>query len=91
MIPALFAAIAVVTGTTCLYLAAPHQALLARVPDTRILLLAGIAGLAAALGLLLTLMGSATAVFTWVVAMMVLWTVPPIVIRWIRFRRENAR
>jgi hypothetical protein len=90
MITALIAATAGVIGATCLYLAAPHQALLDRVPDLRFLRLAGAFGLIVALVLLLTLMGSATAVFTFTIGLMLLWTVAPIVMRWLIFRKENA-
>lgn len=90
MIPALIAAIAGVIGATCLYLAAPYQALLDHAPDGKILRIAGICGLVIALVLLLTVMGPATAVFTWTIGLMLLWTVAPVAIRWLKFRKENA-
>lgn len=90
MITALIAATVGVAGATCLYMAAPNQALLERTPDKRLLRIAGSCGLVIALGLLLTQMGSATAVFTWVIGLMLLWTVTPVIIRWLKFRKENA-
>jgi len=90
MILALIAAIAGVIGATCLYLAAPHQVPLARAPNGRMLRAAGMCGLVIALALLLTIMGSATAVFTLTIGLMLLWTIAPVVIRWLKFRKETA-
>jgi len=91
MILAWLATLALIAGAGCIYLAAPHQTLIAPPANSRILRLAGFFGLATALILLLLFMGPATAIFTWTVGMMLLWSVPPIVIRWLRFRRERAR
>lgn len=91
MIAALIAAAAGIIGATCLYLAAPNQALLDSVPNKRPVRIAGYSGLIIALASLLTLMGSATAVFTWTIGLMLLWTVPPVAIRWLKFRKESAR
>lgn len=85
------AALALILGAGCFYVAAPHQTLITPPANSRTLRLVGLFGLAIALILLLLFMGPATAVFTWMVGMMLLWSIPPIVIRWLRFRRENAR
>jgi len=90
MILAWLAALALVAGTTCLYTATPHQALLtgpARGPVQRWI---GFVCLTSSLVLLLLVMGPATAVFTWTVGAMLMWSVPPIVVRWLRYRKENA-
>ncbi len=87
MIAVILAAVLLTAGALALYLCAPHQRLLsapARKPAAWI----GAALLAAALALLLTMMGPATAVFTWMTALALLWTIPPVVIGWLRFRRS---
>lgn len=89
MIIAWLAALVLLTGAACFYLAAPHQIVLKPPVNIRALRIAGGAALVASLVLLLTQMGSATAVFTWTVGLMLLWSVPPIVIRWLRFRKEK--
>jgi hypothetical protein len=33
------------------------------------------------------LMGPATAVFTWMTGLMLLWTIPPVVVGWLRHRQ----
>ena len=76
-------------GALCLYAAAPHQVLTTRRLNAKALRLAGAVALVAALVLLLLLMGPAAAVFTWITGMMLLWSVPPVVLRWARFRKEN--
>ncbi len=87
---AILAAISLTVGAACLYLRSPNQPLTkGDVPKGPMLIL-GLGGLAISLALLLQVMGSATAVFTWSIGLMLLWTVPPIVIRWLYFRRENA-
>lgn len=91
MILAWLATFALTIGAGCFYLAAPHQALVAVPVSGRALRLAGMIGLVVALGLLLMLMGPATAIFTWTVGLMFLWSVPPVVLRWLRYRKENAR
>ena len=90
MIVAWLAALLLVVGASWLYLAAPHQIVLKAPVNGRALRLGGIAALTASLVLLLTQMGLATAVFTWTVGLMLLWSVPPIVIRWLRFRKEKV-
>lgn len=89
MMTAWAAALALLGGALCLYLAAPHQALLTGVVRApRWLRAGGGTLLAAALVLLLTVQGPATAVFTWATGAMLVWSVVPVVIRWWRFRRE---
>ncbi|MFT3964560.1 MAG: hypothetical protein QM690_01600 [Sphingobium sp.] len=90
MIIAWLAALPLLIGAACFYLAAPHQIVLKPPVSGRALQITGAVALLASLVLLLTQMGSATAVFTWTVGLMVLWSVPPIVIRWLRFRKETA-
>ncbi len=89
MIAAWAAALALLAGALCLYLAAPHQALLMGVVRVRRWLRAtGGVLLTVALLLLLTMQGPATAVFTWATGAMLVWSVVPVAIRWWRFRRE---
>lgn len=77
-----------VAGALCLYVATPNQRLLATRPAPRPARAAGCACLVAALAILLALMGSATAVFTWAIGLMTAWTIPPVVIAWLRHRRQ---
>jgi hypothetical protein len=42
-----------------------------------------------ALALLLAVQGPATAVFTWMTAAMLVWSIVPVTARWWRFRRET--
>lgn len=87
MILSLVAALALLTGATCLYLAAPHQVLTRRPVNRRALGIGGGIALVASIALLLAVMGPATAVFTWTVGLMMLWSIAPVVIRWLRFRQ----
>jgi hypothetical protein len=89
MLVAWLAALALLIGAGCLYLASPHQAVSTSPVNGRALRLAGTAALLAALVLLLSRMGPATAVFTWTVGLMLLWSLPPIGLRWLRFRKEK--
>lgn len=79
------AALCVLGGAVALYAASPHQALFA---STRRWRPAGAALLVIGLGLLLTLQGPATAVFTWTTGAMLVWSTVPIAARWWRFRAE---
>jgi hypothetical protein len=78
-------------GALCLYVATPHQRLLAARPSPRPVRAAGSVCLAAALAILLALMGPATAVFTWAIGLMAAWTIPPVAIAWLRHRRQTGR
>jgi len=90
MIVAWLSAFLLLIGAGALYLASPNQILLASPLAGRGIKLLGIGGLIASLALLLTVMGSATAVFTWTTGLMLLWSVAPVVIRWLRFRKEQV-
>ncbi|RYE70320.1 MAG: hypothetical protein EOP17_01090 [Rhizobiaceae bacterium] len=90
MILALLAAALLVGGATVLYLAAPNQSLTRQKAGPPVAY-AGVAALVGALVVLLSLMGPATAVFTWMTGIMLLWTVPPLAIGWLRHRREETR
>ncbi|SEJ86056.1 hypothetical protein SAMN05428950_1048 [Sphingomonas sp. OV641] len=91
MMPGWIAAIAIIAGATALYVAAPHQALLAgHVVRRRVWAWGGAALLALALVLLLCVQGPATAVFTWATGAMLVWSVVPVAARWWRFRGEAA-
>lgn len=78
-------------GALCLYVATPHQRLLATRPAPRPARVAGCVCLAAALAILLALMGPATAVFTWATGLMTAWTILPVAIGWLRHRGETGR
>lgn len=91
MIAGWLAALAIVGGALCLYASAPHQVLVPGGVAQRPCRVAGAALLAVALGLLLTMQGSATAVFTWMTGTTAVWSIVPVVVRWWRFRKEAAR
>lgn len=89
VLPAVLSALLLIGGATCLYLITPHQRLLATPPSARVALVAGLACLVGALAILLGSMGPATAVFTWTVGLMTAWTIFPVVIGWLRHRKET--
>lgn len=89
LLSAVLAVASLAGGAACLYLATPHQRLLARPLAPRVGRLVGLAGLAAALAILLGVMGPATAVFTWATGLMALWTIAPVAIGWRRHRKEG--
>ncbi|WP_375286589.1 hypothetical protein [Sphingomonas sp.] len=90
MILAWLAALALLVGPIALYLASPHQVLLpGHVRRRRAWAWGGAATLVLALALLLAVQGPATAVFTWMTAAMLVWSIVPVAARWWRFRRET--
>lgn len=92
--PALLAAFAVVlvfAGAAVAYLTAPHQALLKRRMTAPFSKIAGALALFGALAVLLSLMGPATAVFTWATGLMLLWSIGPVAIGWMRHRRSAGQ
>lgn len=88
MMLALIAALLLILGSVAAYLAAPHQQL-RKTAAPRGLGLLGAAAILAALVILLTIMGSATAVFTAVIGLMLLWSILPVAIAWIRYRQSG--
>lgn len=81
------AALLLIGAAASLYLAAPHQRLLAGPLNAPALPVAGLLCAVGALALFLMLMGPATAVFTWMTGLMLVWTIPPVVIGWLRHRK----
>lgn len=75
-----------VTGAVRLYLTTAHQRLLPAPLPVRARGIGG-ACLVGALVILLGLMGTATAVFTWAIGLMVAWTIPPVAIGWLHYRK----
>lgn len=90
MLLAMLAILLLGVGAASLYLTTSHQRLLARPPATPLLRIAGAGILAVALAALLMLMGSAAAIFTWTIGLMLVWTIPPIVIGWLHYRKESG-
>lgn len=75
-------------GGACVYLTLPNQRLLpAHLPPGK--RAAGWACLIGSLAVLLCLMGPATAVFTWTIGLMAVWTMLPIAIAWLRHRKDT--
>ena len=85
------AALATLGGATALYVSAPHQVLLGGAVNRRLWRIAGGVLLAAALAMLLAMLGPATAVFTWMTGAMLVWSIVPVVASWWRFRGEASR
>ena len=86
LLAAALAALLLIGGALCLYLTTPHQRLLAAPLSTRAAPIIGWLCLAAALAILLGVMGPGTAVFTWTIGLMMVWTIPPVVVGWLRYR-----
>lgn len=84
---AVAATFALLAGPVLLYLSARHQQWLPR-PAPAAVRYAGWAATLLALGLLLLLMGPATAVFTWSTGLMLVWSLLPVVVAWRRARPQ---
>ena len=88
MIPAFIAAVLLILGSLAAYLASPHQQLRPASAPRGFAILAAIAILAALI-ILLTFMGPATAVFATFIGLMVLWSILPVVIAWVRYTQNG--
>ncbi|TLM77045.1 hypothetical protein ACONUD_08950 [Microbulbifer harenosus] len=82
------AALLIALGAGLLYLASPNQRIFSSVLPARPLLWAGLLLLALALVLLLQYSGTATSVFILLTGVMFTWTIPPMVIAYLRHKRE---
>lgn len=91
MIAAWCAAAAIIGGAMGLYAGTRHQALIRPGVAARPCRIVGTLLLLIALALLVTVQGSATAVFTWATAAMLVWSIVPVAIGWWRFRQGAAR
>lgn len=85
---AMLAVLVLAGGAFCLYLTVPHQRVLAVPLPSHAMRIVGFVGLAAALAILLALMGPATAVFSWTIGLMTAWTIPPVAIGWLHYRKQ---
>lgn len=85
---AILAVILLLVGAGVVYAAAPHQRLLAR-PAGKRARIGGYLLIAAALACIVSIMGSAAAVFTWMTGLMLTWSVLPLLIGWAL--REKAQ
>ncbi len=85
-------AVLLMAGAVSLYGASPHQVLFPRRRlAPRVLLPVGLACLLGALWSLLAVYGPATAVYVFVAALMLLWTLPPLGCAAWRMRRGTDR
>lgn len=90
MIVAWLAATTTLAGAVAVYFSASNQALTTgHVMHRHAWRWAGGAALVLALVLLLTVQGSATAIFTWMTGVMLVWTVVPVVARWWHYRSDR--
>ena len=76
--------LAVALGALCLYLASPHQKLLPHRALPVPLIAAGTVLLLASFALLRTYFSPAIAVFILLTTLMLLWSLPPLLIAWLR-------
>ncbi|WP_337185624.1 hypothetical protein [Phenylobacterium sp.] len=86
----LVAAALIFAGSLTLYLATPAQKAVAR-PLGRPWMVSGWVELALGLGVLLTILGPATAVFTWMTGAMLVWSVVPLGVAWWRGPPKGKR
>lgn len=87
----LFATILALSGGVSLYLTSPNQRWLARSLAWRRAGWFGLVLLALSLALFLQVAGSASSVFILVTLLMALWSLPPLVIAWLRFKKDGQR
>src|SRR3546814_15708414 len=87
VLAAALAVLLLVGGAAGLYLTTSNQRLVAAPLPSRTARVAGLASLFAALALLLGLLGPATGIFTWMIGLLLAWTVPPAVIGRLRQRQ----
>ncbi|WP_116368159.1 hypothetical protein [Parahaliea mediterranea] len=73
-----------------LYLASPHQKLTTRTLPARTLALSGCALVGVSFYLLNRYFGSATSVFLLLTALMLLWSLPPLAVAYLRHRSGGA-
>ncbi|WP_078084728.1 hypothetical protein [Microbulbifer mangrovi] len=85
------AAVLIALGSGLLYLASANQRLLSNVLPSRLFASSGLLLLALALTLLLQYSGTGSAVFILMTAVMFMWTVPPMLIAYSRYKREGQR
>src|SRR3546814_14624939 len=88
VLAAALAVLLLVGGAAGLYLTTSNQRLMAAPLPSRTARVAGLASLFAALAPLLGLMGSAAAIFTWMLGLMLAWALPPVVIGRLPPRQE---
>lgn len=81
----------ILLGALVLYLASPHEALLATPVRRKAPISLAVLGLLAAQAVLVRHFGTATSAFVLMTALMLLWTVPPVVIAWFRHRKKQSR
>lgn len=87
-VEAVASGLCIIVGAALIYLATPHQKLARRVMAKPLLLTAGSMLVAIAAYLLMTIMGAATAIFTVIIVIMLLWSLPPLLIAWLRHRMD---
>ncbi|TXS94400.1 hypothetical protein [Parahaliea aestuarii] len=80
-----------IAAALSLYLASPHQKLIARALPARVLASAGAVLIVASLYLLSRFFGTATSAFILLTALMLLWSLPPLAIACLRHRPTTAQ
>lgn len=90
MILALLASTLLLAGALLAYAATKHQALFANRAPPRVGLLGG-ALVLIALVAFECVAGPATAVFIWLTGLMLVWSLAPMLARWIRWKTEARR
>jgi hypothetical protein len=87
---AVAATVLLVAGALALYATTRHQALLPN-PAPQTVGRAGWLLVSAALIGFLNVAGPATAVFIWMTALMFVWSLAPVIAKWLRWKKEGAR
>ncbi|MCK7598265.1 hypothetical protein M0G74_13360 [Microbulbifer sp. CAU 1566] len=83
------AAVLIALGSTLIYLASANQRLFSAALPTRVLAWVGLLLLVLALFLLLQYSGPGSAVFILVTGVMFVWTIPPMVIAYLKHKTEE--
>ncbi|ATJ90611.1 MULTISPECIES: hypothetical protein [Acetobacter] len=83
------ASVLTVAGGVLCYLASRNQLLLARAPNARLCLLVGGALICVALGVLLQARSPATAVFMLLTLLMAVWSLLPLGLALLRYRKKG--
>lgn len=87
---AIMATILLLAGALTLYATTKHQALLASAAPRRVGRIGGLLVASALVGFL-NIAGPATAVFIWITGLMLVWSLVPILAKWLRWRAEEGR
>lgn len=84
------ASFTVVVAAIMLYLSSPHQKLVLRELPQRTFFIVGLILIVVSLVLFVQFFGSATSVFIVLTVLMLLWSIPPLLIAYVRAKRSES-